>query len=298
MKSFSFISLLIVLAACLAAPKTKPASQVAYEKEAIQIDSSYIPFPWLSTYQTKNNLINSIALPKGYYREKTMTTSFTYWLQHLPLKPDDKIVNLYNGDEKGIQSAQFAILDIDVGTLDLQQCADAVMRLRAEYLFAEKRFGQIQFHYTSGDLAPWDQWRKGMRPIINGNKVSWKQTSSEDNSYKNFKKYLINIFSYCGSLSLSRELEQVEQIHDIKAGDVFIRGGTPGHAVIVLDVAINKQSGKKIFLLAQSYMPAQEIHILNNPNREDLSPWYEEDFGDELITPQYTFTNNELMRFP
>jgi hypothetical protein len=90
----------------------------------------------------------------------------------------------------------------------------------------------------------------------------------------------------------------VTNIHDIKAGDVFIRGGTPGHAVIVLDVAINRESGKKIFLLAQSYMPAQEIHILNNPNREDLSPWYEEDFGDELITPQYTFTNNELMRFP
>jgi len=110
--------------------------------------------------------------------------------------------------------------------------------------------------------------------------------------------YLINIFSYCGSLSLSRELVPVTNIHDIKAGDVFIRGGTPGHAVIVLDVAINRESGKKIFLLAQSYMPAQEIHILNNPNREDLSPWYEEDFGDELMTPQYTFTKNELMRFP
>ena len=69
---------------------------------------------------------------------------------------------------------------------------------------------------------------------------------------------------FCGSVSLSRELKTKSNIHEIQAGDVFIKGGTPGHAEIVLDVAVNKKTGKKIFLLAQSYMPAQEIHILKS----------------------------------
>ncbi len=297
MKVFHFIIFCYILASCKASSKSNLVNNIEFEREAIIIDSTKIQFPWLSNYDVKNNVQNNIPLPKGYYRENATANSFTHWLRHLPLKPNDMIVNLYNGDEKAIQSAQFAILDIDVGKEDLQQCADAVMRLRAEYLYVQKRFDQIHFRYTSGDLVSWDQWRMGMRPMVNGNKVSWQQTSTEDDSYKNFKKYLINIFSYCGSLSLSRELKQISDIHNIQAGDVFIRGGTPGHAVIVLDVAINRESGKKIFILAQSYMPAQEIHLLKNHENINLSPWYEEDFGDELMTPQYTFTRNELMRF-
>ena len=186
---------------------------------------------------------------------------------------------------------------MDVGTEDLQQCADAVMRLRAEYLFSHKQFSQIHFNYTSGDMVSRDNWRKGLRPIVNGHAITWKQSAQPNDSYDNFKKYLINIFSYCGSLSLSRELKSVTDIHDIQVGDVFIRGGTPGHAEIVLDVAINHKTGKKIFLLAQSYMPAQEIHLLKNAENENLNPWYEEDFGDVLNTPQFSFSRNELMRF-
>ncbi len=77
---------------------------------------------------------------------------------------------------------------------------------------------------------------------------------------------------------------------------MLIRGGFPGHAVIVMDVAVN-DSGKKIYLLAQSYMPAQDIHVLKNPGNTDLSPWYEVNQENFIITPEYTFTNNELKRW-
>ena len=52
-------------------------------------------------------------------------------------------------------------------------------------------------------------------------------------------------------------------IENIEIGDVFIQGGFPGHAIIVVDLAEN-EVGEKCFLVAQSYMPAQEIHVLKN----------------------------------
>ena len=61
---------------------------------------------------------------------------------------------------------------------------------------------------------------------------------------------LTSIFYYAGTASLSKELKS-QQISKIKAGDVFIKGGFPGHGVLVVDVAQHKESGKRIFLLAQ-----------------------------------------------
>ena len=84
---------------------------------------------------------------------------------------------------------------------------------------------------------------------------------------------------------------------DLQQCDVFIKGGAPGHAVIVMDVSVNKTNGKKAFLLAQSYMPAQDIHILKNPNDNILSPWYSEDFGEILETPEWDFKRTALRRF-
>ena len=74
----------------------------------------------------------------------------------------------------------------------------------------------------------------------------------------------------------------------MQPGDVFIKGGSPGHAVIVVDMAVNS-SGKKIFLLAQSYMPAQDIHILNNPMSPEFSPWYELNDNSLIYTPEWVF---------
>lgn len=83
----------------------------------------------------------------------------------------------------------------------------------------------------------------------------------------------------------------------MQAGDVLVIGGTPGHAEIVVDVAVNK-AGKKIYLLAESAMPAQEIQILTDPMSAVLSPWYEQNnAADKIITAEGTFTGDQLMRF-
>jgi hypothetical protein len=103
---------------------------------------------------------------------------------------------------------------------------------------------------------------------------------------------------YAGTLSLSRQLNPISDLNKIEIGDVFIKGGTPGHAVVVVNVATHKTTGKKIFMLAQSYMPAQQIQVLKNVEDPDLSPWYEvEAIKGYLYTPEYTFDRSSLMRF-
>ena len=110
---------------------------------------------------------------------------------------------------------------------------------------------------------------------------------------KGFETYLQRVFGMCGTASLAKQLGITRQMKDLQPGDVFIKGGFPGHAMLVVDVATNKQ-GKKIYLLAQSYMPAQDIHIVNNPTNAVLSPWYEVNDDDEIETPEWTFGRGEL----
>jgi hypothetical protein len=250
---------------------------------------------WLSKYDAGNMLLNRIPVPEGYERTKTEKGSFPDWLRHLPLKTGNPEVLLYNGEQKHNQSAQFAVLNIDVGKEDLQQCADAVMRLKSEYHFSKKEKEKIHFKFTSGDNAEYSKWAEGYRPSIKGNKVSWIKSATKDNSYTSFKAYLRQVFMYAGSSSLSKEMQPIE-LTQMQAGDVFIRGGFPGHAVIVLDMAVNPLNGKKIFMLAQSYMPAQDIHILKNPTVAN-TPWYPLDFKESFETPEWTFEQTDLKRF-
>ncbi|WP_375561425.1 DUF4846 domain-containing protein [Bernardetia sp. OM2101] len=242
--------------------------------------------------------IYQIPLPQNYSRKEVSSTSFAHYLRHISLKPQNTPVKLYNGELKNYQQVHYRVLDISVGKRDLQQCADAVMRLRAEYLFKNNQKDKISFNYTSGDAAIYEKWSKGYRPSIKGNKVSWVLKSKVDTSYTNFLKYMDNVFMYAGSASLSKELKS-KNIQDIEIGDVFIQGGFPGHAVLVVDVAIHSETNKKIFLVAQSYMPAQDIHILNNFNDDTISPWYEipTNKSDKIFTPQWTFEQNDLMSF-
>jgi hypothetical protein len=217
--------------------------------------------------------IKDIPLPEGFERTAAHESSFAFFLRHTPLKKD-KTVYLFNGMPKRNQQAQFAVLNISVGERDLQQCADAVMRLRAEYFFSRNEHASIVFY---------DNKRTAYR---------FSGAGSKDK----FERYLNRVFGMCGSASLAKQLNGIGDFSSIQAGDVLIRGGFPGHAALVMDVAINK-TGKRIYLLAQSYMPAQDIHVLKNPAHNILSPWYEVTDAEEIITPEYVFKRTELKRW-
>jgi hypothetical protein len=249
---------LLIVTGCDNAPPVK-------EKEPVQEVQD--------TQPAFSSTIGKIPTPKGYTRINAPTGSFAAWLRQVPLKRD-KTVYLYNGKPKGNQYAQYAVIDIPVGDKDLQQCADAVMRLRAEYLFAEKKYNEIAFMDYSGK---WYNWKGGT-------------------DHTAFEKYLQNVFGWCGSASLEKQLKPVNTFEEIQTGDVLVMGGFPGHAVTVVDMASDAK-GEKIFLLAQGYQPAQDMHVLINNNEPSLSPWYRIPEGDEVYTPEWKFYKKNLRRW-
>jgi len=295
-ESIAVVVLMILMWSCTT---RKVASQDVETAQATNtaLDTSLTcVYSWSPTYDWQNKLVNRIAVPVGFERVEVVSGSFGEWLRNLPLKPGRPMVHLYDGSLKINQGAHFAVIEIDVGTRDLQQCADAVMRLRAEYLYSRKMFDELSFNFTSGFPCAFEKWAQGFRPVVKGNDVSWSKSASPSSGYESFRSYMNSVFMYAGTYSLSQSMES-QPLDDIQAGDVFIKGGFPGHAVIVLDVARNKVTNERIFLLAQSYMPAQEIHVLQNFSSPDRSPWYTNRFTGNLQTPEWTFEQGSLKGF-
>jgi hypothetical protein len=236
------------------------------------------PYGWLTTPAAHAAMLGArIPPPAGFERVAAPENSFAAWLRGLPLRPEGTPVLTYTGKPKWRQDVHAAVVDIDVGKRDLQQCADAVMRLRAEWLYSQGRDTEIAFNDTDGKRR--------------------RFTATRGNGYPGFRKYMDLVFAYAGTYSLERELKPVS-VDDIAIGDVFIKGGFPGHAVLVADLAENKATGEKRFLLVQSYMPAQDIHVLKNPKTEDGSPWYSARIADQLVTPEWVFLKSALRRWP
>ncbi|NHA08117.1 DUF4846 domain-containing protein [Mucilaginibacter sp. HC2] len=230
-----------------------------------------------------DNVVNRFKVPAGFQQVKVSSASFGAWLQALPLKPIGTPARTYKGNIARTNLYTAAIVDMSIGTQDLQQCADAVIRLRGEYLYLQKNYKSITFNFTSGFKCDFVHYADGYR-YSNGH---WVLKAQKDCSYPNFLRYMNLVFSYAGTLSLQKELKKVSDPNELKTGDVFIRGGSPGHCFMVLNVAEDTRHYKK-FLLAQSFMPAQNIQVL----QDNGDPWFSLDkkssipYG-ELISQEY-----------
>ncbi len=266
-------------------------SAVSFVSRPASAETSY---SWRTAAAKPETIETRFAPPSGFERVATAPGSFAEWLRGLALKSKDAPVMLFDGKSKGRQDLHAAVIDIDTGTRDLQQCADAVMRLRAEWLYGAGRQAEIAFNFMSGNPVPFLRYAKGERP--NESAKTWKKSAEPDAGYVSFRKYMDLVFAYAGTASLEKELTPVDAA-TVQIGDVFIKGGFPGHAVIVADMAENKLTRAKRFLLIQSYMPAQDMHVLKNLANGDGSPWYAPPTGD-LVTPEWTFSKGNLRRWP
>ncbi|MCB0690155.1 MAG: DUF4846 domain-containing protein [Saprospiraceae bacterium] len=242
----------------------------------------------------QNTICDRFSPPQGYQRISVNSNSFGEYLRNLPLKAEGSLVHYYNGTSKQNNGVYAAVVDLKIGDNNLHQCADAVIRLRAEYLWSHQRYDEIKFNLTNGFTMDYSHWMNGYRLKVKGNKTWWEKTADYSDNYSSFWDYLEVVFTYAGTASLEKELKPIST-KNIQIGDVFIIGGFPGHCVIVVDICTDSQNQKAI-MLAQSYMPAQETQILYNPKNETV--WYmESDYVDDLVTPEYYFSENSLRRF-
>lgn len=257
----------------------------------------YVTTQPLEIDQTKSTIRTRFNPPKGFSWMQEEQGSFSEFLTNFPLHPPNLPVRDFTGVPIEEQQHHVAILKIDVGEKNLQQCADAWIRLYAEYLWVNQRFDDIGFEFTSTQFFAWDDYKIGYRTKEVNKKVSFINTGKFDDSYESFQKYLEVIFRYAGTISLDVESDPVKDNASIKAGDFIIKPGSPGHSVIIVGVARNV-AGKKLYLLAESYMPAQDIHILVNHKNPKLSPWYELDVNaPQTVTAKYIFKPTSIKRF-
>ena len=106
----------------------------------------------------------------------------------------------------------------------------------------------------------------------------------------------LNLLMGCPAGTPAAQVQAQPRRAVVQLGQVLIHGGAPGHAVLVVDVVENPATHEKFMLLAQSYMPAQDIHVL----RPDwnTSPWFRVDAEAIIVgTPEWSFAPDELAQF-
>ncbi len=224
--------------------------------------------------ESQKTIVSRYQLPKGFKRLDYQKNEFGFFLENLPLKSFNEKVKYFDGKTKDKKNVYSSVIDLPIGTKDLHQCADAVMRLRADFLYENKRYDEIAFNFLS-----------------DGKPRYYVDYVKNDYSREHYWDYLEYIFSFANTSSLKDQMKTINS-NEIKIGDVLIQKGNPfGHAVILIDLAENNE-GDKIGIFAQSYMPAQELQILTNPKNKDNSPWY--DLSSDIIqTPEWKFTSKD-----
>ncbi len=317
MKKLILIVLLLCMTGCAAdfdnkestsAPSTQRNEEStetgeAASEEETDSESEYIEIsteteteePWVSIEPLGMTLESRINTPEGYTRTAFGESSLTAFLRDYSMKEDGAPVLLYNGAQKRNQSAHAAVFKLPIEPENLQQCADSVMRVYGEYCWQIGQPEKLAFHFTNGFLTEYSKWREGYRIKVDGNQVYWGESTGYDDSYACFQSYMRMVFSYAGTLSMDTYEARAISLDELQVGDVFLKGGSPGHVVMVVDIC-EDESGKKAFLLGQGYMPAQEFHVINNPAHAD-DPWYYEDeVSYPFRTAEYTFPEGSLKR--
>ena len=224
--------------------------------------------------------IGDIPTPWGYERINGNDAAYSEFLRSLPLKGKGSDVMLYTGGKSRFQSLNYAVIDLPLLS-NAEQCADVCIRLRAEYLFSSGQYSSIHFK------------------DVNGNTMRYSGGASR----KAFNNYLRRVYGMASTYSLSREMRQ-RPLSDMQPGDVFVYAAVDrpgnhkyGHAIMVVDVAINK-NGKKAFLLAEGNTPARDIHIMRNFENPFRSPWFFLDDDEELLLLSvFPYKANELRHF-
>lgn len=281
------VSLLLALAATAGTASGEPLHAPSQDELAAA--------RWLSPAARVSSLADRFAPPPGFHRVAVDEGSFGAWLRRLPLRAAGTPVRSYRGDvlREGDDPSIAAVAELDVGARDLQQCADSIMRLDAEWRYAQGRGEEISYPIGHGEALAWRRWAAGDRPRLSDTApVTWHRRAAADASHAALRAYLDVVFGWAGTATLEDGTRRVARAR-ARPGDFFVAGGHPGHAVLILDLVEDDQ-GHRRALLGQGYMPAQDFQVLAHEG----DPWFSLD-GATVDTPSWApFPWSALHRLP
>lgn len=217
---------------------------------------------WLPDESPREALSARLAPPPGFTREAVAAGGFGEFLRALPLEPPGARVIAYDGSTvlAGDDRRVAAVVALDVGRADLQQCADSIVRLHAEWRWSQ---GARDHAYAAAASLPLPLARfvAGERVVARGAALEWRPLARRRTlDHALFREYLDTVFAWANTGSLARDARVVDK-ERLRAGDFFVLPGAPGHAVLVLDVATHPD-GRRVALIGQGFMPAQSFHVL------------------------------------
>lgn len=235
--------------------------------------------------ETANTIATRFRVPEGFERVTLAPDSYGYYLRNYPLRPYGSVSHLFDGTENPYAD-KIGIFDQEIANRDIQQCADACMRLYAEYHYTRQSYDKISFDFYTTPVFHCDYatWASGQRIKLEGDTFSWYEYKTETSyAYESFQAYLSWVFTYANTDSLQNQLTKVS-VEDISVGDMFILTASQnrtlnagqaryGHVVFVVDMAVNPTTGEKLFLMAQGSTPATETYLLESDD-PDLIAWH------------------------
>jgi hypothetical protein len=173
------------------------------------------------------------AFPPPPGSDRVVADAFGEHVRGLPLLPPGTPVVTWDG--RAVDMHEARVVDLPLPAEDLQQCADSILRIRATWV--RDTGGSPAFHHTDGRLSRFA-----------GSGLTWE-------------RWLRHLFAYAGTMSLPRDT-----VADVEPspGDILVAPGSPGHAVLLLDVA--RAGDRTWVLVGQGYMPAMRFSVARGPD--------------------------------
>ncbi len=251
-------------------------------------------YAWLSPKQRRlyHPLAERLATPPGFSRIAVPKGSFAEWLRHMPVLAEGSPVKTARGRIvlAGDHPNLAAVIVLQPHRRGLLNSANMMIRLKAEHAWSAGDVERLGFHFTSGQTLRWRSWTRGLRPLRDAAGVRFIRTEAAGDGREQFCRYLETLFGHTSNTSL---LDDTRPAMDrtLAVGDIFLRPGRDGHAVMILDVATDSRGGVRV-LLGQGGSPVRTFHVLRS---DGGSAWFPISRSQGLVLAgEAEFTMNDL----
>jgi len=104
-------------------------------------------------------------------------------------------------------------------------------------------------------------------------RIAWQKRTAAGQLARQPAPLLDTVYAFASTRSLARELRPVEEMAAAAIGDVFVHPGSPGHAVIIVDLAVDPATAQARAAGPEQHA-ARDVHILRNTLDPALGAWF------------------------